>query len=84
MSEKEFNPTSLDSVLSQILTEQQRTNRTLEEFMRQHEDSKARITKLEFAYQRVLGMAVAISAVVSLLGHRIVAMFSGGSSGPGS
>jgi hypothetical protein len=35
MSEKEFNPTSLDSVLSQILTEQQRTNRTLEEFMRQ-------------------------------------------------
>jgi lipid II:glycine glycyltransferase (peptidoglycan interpeptide bridge formation enzyme) len=83
MSEKEFNPTSLDSVLSQILTEQQRTNRTLEEFMRQHEDSKARITKLEFAYQRVLGMAVAISAVVSLLGHRIVAMVSGGSSGPG-
>lgn len=84
MSEKEFNPTSLDSVLSQILTEQQRTNRTLEEFMKQHEDSKARITKLEFAYQRVLGMAVAISAIVSLLGHRILSMFTGGSSGPGS
>lgn len=84
MSEKEFNPTSLDAVLSQILTEQKRTNDALEGFMRQHEELKARTSKLEFAHQRVLGMAVAVSAVVSLFGHRLWTLFTGGSSGSGS
>jgi hypothetical protein len=79
MGEKEYNPRSVDAMLAMILAEQERTNRTLEVLMRQHEEVKARVTSIEMAYQRVIGMSAGLAAVISLAGTKLWDMLTRGS-----
>lgn len=84
--EQEFNPRSVNAVLSCILAEQRRTNenqerlnQSIQTLIDQHEESKARISRIELAHQRVIGAAVVLSAAVSALGPKLWKALFGGS-----